>query len=153
MTKQLRLTSRDLFPQMARHWVGFDRLIDDLASAGPTISYPPYNITRITDTETNDNSWEITLAVAGFTEDDIEVVLKNNRLEISGTSGALAEQAGTEVEYLHKGIAERNFTRMFTLAEHVEVKGAKLVNGILRVQLVHTIPEELQPKRISIKTK
>jgi len=150
--KQPRLASSDLFPQMARQWVGFDRLFDELTS-GSSAGYPPYNIVRLTNEDSSDITYEVTLAVAGFTENDIEITVKNNQLIIAGTSGALAHEAGYDVEYLHKGIAERNFTRTFTLAEHVEVESASLVNGILRVCLVHKIPEELQPKKIEISTK
>ena len=90
------------------------------------------------------------MACAGFTEDDIEILVENNQLKISGKSGVLAEEAGTTVEYIHKGIAERNFQRTFKLAEHVEVDKAILKDGILKVVLVQHVPEELKPKHIAI---
>ena len=105
--------------------------------------YPPYNISK-----TKDDIYEITLAVAGFKKADIEIELEDGTLKISGTSNVLD---GDEIEYLHKGIAERNFVRTFKLAEHVEVKEAKLEDGILRVSLFRNVPDALKPQKISIK--
>jgi molecular chaperone IbpA len=89
--------------------------------------------------------------VAGFTQEDIEITVENNQLKISGKSAVLAEEVDSTVEYLHKGIAERNFIRTFKLAEHVEVVDASLKDGILKVLLNRNIPEAAKPKRITIK--
>ena len=156
-TKQYRITS-DLLNPLYKMSVGFDRLADDFltdpaftnASAS---GYPPFNINKITKTDTEEVDYEIVLALAGFTEKDIELVVENGSLKISGKSGCLNETDATdeeEVEYLHKGIAERSFTRTFKLAEYVEVKSASLRNGILRVRLWRNIPEAAKPKLIAI---
>jgi molecular chaperone IbpA len=112
--------------------------------------YPPYNVVRISKEDAED-VYEITLAVAGFTQEDIELTVENNQLKISGKSAVLAEEVDSTVEYLHKGIAERNFIRTFKLAEHVEVANASLKDGILKVRLFRNIPEAAKPKRIAIK--
>ena len=112
--------------------------------------YPPYNVARISK-EDADDVYEITLAVAGFTQEDIEITVENNQLKISGKSALLAEEVDSGVEYLHKGIAERNFIRTFKLAEHVEVVDASLKDGILKVLLNRNIPEAAKSKRIAIK--
>lgn len=151
-SKQLRITSDLLNSPLYKMSVGFDRLFDDFFHAPQVQSatgYPPYNVARITKEE-GDVSYEVTMACAGFTEDDIEILVENNQLKISGKSGVLAEEAGTTVEYIHKGIAERNFQRTFKLAEHVEVDKAILKDGILKVVLVQHVPEELKPKHIAI---
>ena len=94
-----------------------------------------------------DDVYEITLAVAGFKKDDIEIEIEDGTLKISGTSAVLDSD---EIEYLHKGIAERNFTRTFKLAEFVEVKSAKLEDGILRVSLYRNVPDAMKPQKIKI---
>ena len=138
-----RLTTLDL-PSLHRATVGFDRLFDELdrqfansASQG----YPPYNIAQI-----NDNEYVITLAVAGFGMDNLDITKDKNILTIEGTS----PKGDETVNYLHKGIAGRNFSRSFTLADHVEVERASLDNGMLNVYLKREVPEELQPKKIAI---
>jgi len=144
MTKQLRITTDTLSP-LFRASVGFDRIMNDFFSETAftnATGYPPYNIS----TDADDN-YEITLAVAGFKKSDIEIDLEDGTLKISGKSEVL-EQEGRE--YLHKGIAERNFVRSFKLAEYVEVKEAKLEDGILRVSLFRNIPDAMKPKKISI---
>lgn len=155
-SKQIRITSDLLNSPLYKMSVGFDRLFDDFFQANPAIAntsgYPPYNVARITDADEN-AQYEITLACAGFTEDDIEVSVDNGQLKIAGNSGVLAEEAGTTVEFIHKGIAERNFERKFKLADHVEVVDAKLKDGILKVRLQQLIPEALKPKRITINSK
>jgi len=151
-SKQLRVNSDLINSQLYKMSVGFDRLFDEFFTNPVNISaqsYPPYNVARVTDDE-GEVSYEITLAVAGFTEDDIEIVVENNHLKVSGKSGVLAEEAGTKVEYIHKGIAERNFTRTLRLADHVEVANAFLQDGILKIKLVVNIPEEAKPKTIKI---
>ena len=151
-SKQLRVNSDLINSQLYKMSVGFDRLFDEFFTNPVNISaqsYPPYNVARITD-EQGETSYEITLAVAGFTEADIEIVVEDNHLKVSGKSGVLAEEAGTKVEYIHKGIAERSFTRTLRLADHVEVEKAILQDGILKIKLVVNIPEEAKPKTIKI---
>lgn len=133
--------------------VGIDRLLDDLytVSGANSTGYPPYNITKIS-RDQEPTEYEITAAVAGFTQDDIEIVLEKNVLKISGTSGVLAHDADAQVDYLHKGIAERNFERKFHLSDHIQVTDANLRDGILRVRLAEIVPEELKPKHIEIKS-
>jgi len=124
--------------------VGFDRLFDELdrqfANSAPQ-GYPPYNIAQI-----NDDEYVITLAVAGFGMDNLDITKDKNILTVEGTS----PKGDDEVNYLHKGIAGRNFSRSFTLADHVEVERASLDNGMLNVYLKREVPEELQPKKIAI---
>tara|TARA_B110000503_G_scaffold67717_1_gene105974 strand:- start:3354 stop:3731 length:378 start_codon:yes stop_codon:yes gene_type:complete len=107
--------------------------------------YPPYNITK-----NKDDVYEITLAVAGFKKADIEIELEDGTLKITGTSNVLDKDNAVEVEFLHKGIAERNFIRTFKLAEYVEVKDAKLEDGLLRVQLERNVPDAMKPQKIKI---
>jgi len=152
MTKQMRITSDLINSPLFKVAVGFDRLFDDMLDNPTFIStgYPPYNVVRISKEDAED-VYEITLAVAGFTQEDIELTVENNQLKISGKSAVLAEEVDSTVEYLHKGIAERNFIRTFKLAEHVEVANASLKDGILKVRLFRNIPEAAKPKRIAIK--
>ena len=138
----------DLSP-LYRSTVGFDRLAGmlDQIMAGdtPSSSYPPYNIEK-----TGDDSYRITVAVAGFGEDDLNIEVKDAQLTVT------AKKRDTEGEakpvYLHRGIAERGFERRFQLAEHVRVSGAELVNGLLHVDLVREVPEALKPRTIAINT-
>lgn len=152
MTKQLRIASDFINSPLFKAAVGFDRLFDDMFEnpSFQSTGYPPYNVARISREDAED-IYEITLAVAGFTQDDIELTVENNQLKISGKSAVLAEEVDTKVEYLHKGIAERNFIRTFKLAEHVEVESAALKDGILKVRLYRNVPEAAKPKRIEIK--
>jgi molecular chaperone IbpA len=120
-------------------------MVNEFFNAGTldnTSGYPPYNISK-----DSDDVYEITLAVAGFKKSDIEIELEDGTLKIVGNSAILDSE---EKEYLHKGIAERNFIRTFKLAEYVEVKDAKLEDGILRVSLFRNVPEALKPQKISI---
>ena len=138
------------FAPLYRSTVGFDRLFSMLDQVGggeanaPT--YPPYNIER-----TGENAYRITVAVAGFTEADLSIESKENTLTIRGDkqakTGNGAEEAG---EVLYQGIAARTFERRFQLADHVEVRGAALENGLLHVDLVREIPEAMKPRRIAI---
>lgn len=152
-SKQLRITSDLLNSPLYKMSVGFDRLFDEMMTNPVNISaggYPPYNVARLTDKETGDQDYEITLAVAGFTQDDIDITVEDKHLKIEGRSAVLAEDVNHDVDYIHKGIAERNFQRTFRLAEHVEVKSASLKDGILKVVLFLNVPEEAKPKKISI---
>jgi molecular chaperone IbpA len=136
----------DLAP-LYRSTVGFDRLFSRLDQAtgfdGATPSYPPYNIER-----TGENAYRITLAVAGFSDADLSIEAKENTLTIRGEKQAKADEKKGEV--LYRGIAARAFERVFQLAEHVEVKGAALENGLLHVDLVRELPEAMKPRQIKI---
>jgi molecular chaperone IbpA len=140
-----RYTTLNL-PHFHKATVGFDRMFDELERTfanSKATSYPPYNIVQI-----NDDEYMISVAVAGFAMSDLDVVKDKNILRIEGTTAESEE----EVEYLHKGIGARNFRREFTLADHVEVESASLELGMLNVYLKREVPEELQPKKIEIKT-
>ena len=127
-----------------RSTVGFDRLArlaEEALDAGNGASYPPYNIER-----QGDYAYRITLAVAGFREDELNVEARENALVVSGEKSPQEK----ETAYLFKGIARRNFKRVFRLADHVKVDGADLANGLLTIDLVHEVPEEKKPRRIAI---
>lgn len=144
MNKQIRFSAESLSP-LFKTSVGFDNLVNEFFNEpqfANATGYPPYNISK-----TDDDIYEITLAVAGFKKPDIEIELEDGVLKITGTSTILDEEG---VEYLHKGIAERNFVRTFKLAEYVEVKDARLQDGILRVGLFKNVPEALKPQKIDI---
>ena len=132
----------DLAP-LYRSTVGFDRLFsmfDNGFEAAP--GYPPYNIER-----TGENDYRITVAVAGFGENELSIEAKENTLTIKGEKQAKQEQKG---EVLYQGIAARAFERVFQLADHVQVKAATLENGLLHVDLVREIPEAKKPRQIPI---
>lgn len=133
----------DLSP-LYRTTVGFDRMFNllDSASGGDTAQpYPPYNIER-----TGENAYRVTLAVAGFSEVDLDIHAKESVLSVKGEKKEEAE--GREV--LYRGIAARAFERRFQLADHVEVTGASLENGLLHIDLVREIPEAMKPRKIVI---
>jgi len=125
-----------------RSTVGFDRLLNLLESAGEQ-GYPPYNIER-----SDENNYRVTLAVAGFAEKDLSVVAEYLKLTVTGKREAAAQP--DQASFLHQGIAGRAFERSFQLAEHVEVKAARLENGLLHVDLERIVPEEKKPRRIQI---
>lgn len=130
------------FSPLYRSTVGFDQLqsLLDSVTQDTAPTYPPYNIER-----TSENDYRITVAVAGFGQDDLEIEVKQNVLTISGKR---AEPE--ETTYLYRGIAGRSFERRFQLADHVEVSGARLENGLLHVDLVRRVPEALKPRKIEI---
>jgi molecular chaperone IbpA len=136
----------DLAP-LYRSTVGFDRLfsmLDQVSGVDNSGSaYPPYNIER-----TGENAYRITLAVAGFGDKDISIEAKQNTLTIKGEKQAKADEKKSEV--LYQGIAARAFERVFQLAEHVQVTGAGLENGLLHVDLVREVPEAMKPRQIPI---
>jgi molecular chaperone IbpA len=123
--------------------IGFDRLarLVDTAAATADVSYPPYNIEK-----TGDDSYRLTMAVAGFGPDDIEMIVKDNALFIAGR----VSSEGSKAEVLYRGIAGRAFERKFVLADHMVVDGAELQNGLLHVNLKRVVPEALKPRRIAI---
>jgi molecular chaperone IbpA len=133
----------DLTP-LYRSTVGFDRLFSLLDGAfdGPAQTYPPYNIER-----TGEDAYRITVAVAGFTDKELNIEVKENALTIRGDKTANAED---KAEVLYQGIAARAFERRFQLADHVEVTGASVENGLLHVDLVRRIPEAKKPRQIPI---
>lgn len=135
----------DLAP-LYRSTVGFDRLatmLDQVMTGdGPAPTYPPYNIEK-----TGEDAYRITLAVAGFGEDDLEIEVKDQALRITASK---KEADGEKPVYLHRGIAERGFERRFQLADHVRVSGAELSNGLLHVDLTREVPEALKPRTIKI---
>jgi molecular chaperone IbpA len=140
-----RLQTLDL-PSFARTAVGFERLFDEIERGfanSQTNNYPPYNVAEITEDE-----WMISIAVAGFGMDNLDITLDKNILTVEGTPPKGAEN----VKYLHKGIGGRSFRRSFTLADHIEVANATLELGVLNIQLKRNVPEALQPKKIAIKT-
>ncbi len=137
----------DLSP-LYRTSVGFDRMASMLdamtpADGGPT--YPPYNIEK-----TGESDYRISLAVAGFTPEDVSIETKQGDLVIAGARTARDDVDGAQ--FLHRGIAERAFERRFKLADHVRVTGAKMENGLLHVDLVREVPEALKPRRIAIES-
>jgi molecular chaperone IbpA len=132
------------FPQLTRSAVGFDRLFNEIERSfvnGQTANYPPYNLVEITEDE-----WMISVAVAGFGMDNLDITLDKNLLVIEGFT-----TPDEDIKYLHKGIGGRSFRRTFTLADHIEVANATLELGILNIHLKRNVPEELQPKKIAIK--
>jgi molecular chaperone IbpA len=133
----------DLAP-LYRSTVGFDRLFSmlDHGVDGAAPGYPPYNIER-----TGENEYRITVAVAGFGENDLSIEAKENTLTIRGEKNAKEEKRG---EVLYQGIAARAFERVFQLADYVQVKGAHLENGLLHVDLVRELPETKKPRSIPI---
>jgi molecular chaperone IbpA len=132
------------FSPFFRSTVGFDRLFDLLdRSAEQSQGYPPYNIER-----TGENHYRISIAVAGFGEKDLSADVNNGVLTVTGKR----EEQSDKQAFLYQGIAGRAFERSFQLAEHVEVRGAKLENGLLHVDLERVIPEEKKPRKIAIST-
>jgi molecular chaperone IbpA len=133
----------DLSP-LYRTSVGFERMsrLFDHALENQKSSYPPYNIAK-----TGEESYRITLAVAGFALDDLEIVLHNRVLTVKGNS---QPQDDDTVEFLHRGIAGRAFERRFNLAAHIEVVGATTDNGLLHIDLKQLVPDELKPRAIAI---
>jgi molecular chaperone IbpA len=136
-----KLTALDLHP-LYRNAIGVDRLFDRLISniEAPQNNYPPYNIVQV-----NEDEYFIELAVAGLDENDIEITQDQNTLVITG-----AIEVSEDFNYLHKGIAGRNFRREFALADHVEVVSADLNKGILLINLKRELPEAMKPKTIAI---
>ena len=135
------------FTPLFRSTIGFDRLFDRLDSVAQydtNQSYPPYNIERSDETH-----YRISLAVAGFADKDLTVEVRDGVLTVQGKRNEESERTESS-GYLYQGIAGRAFERRFQLAEHVEVKGAKLENGLLHVDLERIVPEERKPRRIAI---
>ncbi|MBO0661513.1 Hsp20 family protein [Jiella sp. MQZ9-1] len=135
------------FAPLYRSTVGFDRLfsmLDGLSQPDNVQTYPPYNIER-----TGEDAYRITMAVAGFDESELSIESRENTLTVTGEK---AETGDDTTETLYRGIAGRAFERRFQLADHVEVKGANLKNGLLHIDLVRVIPEAMKPRKIEIAT-
>jgi molecular chaperone IbpA len=133
----------DLSP-LYRSTVGFDSLasmLDQVADDNEATTYPPYNIERLTE-----NEYRITMAVAGFGKEDVAIEVKENTLSIRGEK----KEANTQRTFLHRGIASRAFERSFQLADHLEVRGADVKDGLLSVELKREVPERLKPRVIQI---
>ena len=138
------MRSVDLTP-LLRATVGFDRmmnLLDTQTRLDQGDGYPPYNIEKI-----GEDNYRITMAVAGFGEDDLDVTVKENSLTIKGKK---ADADQDKVKYLYRGIATRTFERRFELADHIKVSAAKLENGLLSLELVREVPEAMKPRTIKI---
>ena len=132
--------------RFGRSLIGFEPTLRRLANAetlGNTTGYPPYNLERVAE-----HQYRITLAVAGFTLDELDITLTDNNLVVVGNTEGRQEDTGRTV--IHKGIAERNFTRSFVLADHVVVTGASLEHGLLTIELTQEVPEALKPRKIQI---
>ena len=136
-----RVTTLTL-PDFHRTMLGFDRLVEDFQSFN-NAGYPPYNVEK-----SGDDKYQITLALAGFVRDDIKINIQEGTLTVTGEK---ADSKDDGIEYLHRGIANRSFTRNWSLAEYVEVVEAKMENGMLYIALERIVPEEKKPKSIKIK--
>lgn len=149
-------TTTDFSP-LYRSYIGFDHLaglIDKASRADKQSSYPPYNIELLAE-----DQYRITMAIAGFSEQDVDIESKDNSLIVIGTKAVDAKASNNTIEnqvprkFLHQGIAERNFERKFQLGEHVRVIGAFMKDGLLHIDLQREIPEALKPRKISINGK
>jgi molecular chaperone IbpA len=133
------------FAPLFRWSVGFDRMLDALESASrvePIDNWPPYDIVKL-----GEDDYRISMAVAGFTQDNLTITQEQNMLMVAGQKSDEGEANG---QYLHRGIAARAFQRRFELADHVKVVGASVVNGLLTIELKRELPEEMKPRRIAI---
>jgi molecular chaperone IbpA len=136
------------FAPLWRSSVGFDRLfelINDTQRLESQDNYPPCDIVR-----TDENAYRISLAVAGFSPDEITITAQQNKLTVAGSKAEPKDGSRAEHEYLHQGISARSFERQFNLEDHVEVEGASFENGLLHIELVRKIPEAMKPRRIQI---
>lgn len=129
------------FTPLFRSTIGFDRLLDILGDSTARPGWPPYNIEKM-----GDDRYSIKMAIAGFTPQEVEVIQQGNTLAIRGEKSA----EGEEPEVLHRGLALRNFEQSFNLADYVKVASAGLENGLLSIDLVREVPEQLRPRRIQI---
>jgi molecular chaperone IbpA len=139
------MRTSDLAP-LYRSTVGFDRLfslLDQVGGLDTTSGYPPYNIERV-----DENAYRITVAVAGFTENELAIEVKESTLTVRGEKQLKQDEKAGEV--LYQGIAARAFERRFQLADHVQVTGARLENGLLHIELKREIPEAMKPRQIPI---
>lgn len=141
------------FAKLDRYMIGSDKMAETIGKAFQAMSnnalntaYPPFNLKK-----TDENVYVLEMAVAGFGKQDIEMTLEDNKLIIKGQASIDSDlKNSAESGYLYKGIAERPFTRSFSLADNVEIKNAQLINGMLKIWLEHMIPEHKKPKKIDI---
>jgi molecular chaperone IbpA len=141
-------TSTDFSP-LYRSFIGFDHLaglIEKASHADKQSSYPPYNVELLAE-----DRYRITMATAGFTDDELEIESKQNTLVVTGTKNTVNKDSSRK--FLHQGIAERNFERKFQLGDHVKVIGAFMDHGLLHIDLEREIPEALKPRKIAINGK
>ncbi|HBL6084847.1 TPA: heat shock chaperone IbpB [Enterobacter hormaechei] len=129
------------FSPLLRQWIGFDKLANALQSATEQQTFPPYNIEK-----SDDNHYRITLALAGFRQEDLDIQLEGTRLTVKGSP----EKPDTETKWLHQGLVTQPFSLSFTLADHMEVSGATFINGLLNIDLTRNVPEAIAPQRIAI---
>jgi molecular chaperone IbpA len=145
-SKEITVMTTFDFSPLYRNSIGFDRLASLLASAQRVEQgggYPPYNIVS-----EDENRYRITMAVAGFAQDDLDITSEQNTLTVTGKRND--EEDGSSERFLHRGIANRAFERRFNLADHVRVTGASLENGLLHIDLEREIPEAMKPRKIEI---
>lgn len=142
MNQQLRTINAADLAHLSRALVGFDRYFGSHAPAGNG-NYPPHNIVKY-----SDDTYAIEVAVAGFTKEEVTVEIDQDQLTIRGVKNRPND---SNVEYLHRGLAARDFEQTFTLAEYMEVRGAKVDNGMLQIDLQRIVPEALKPRQIEIK--
>lgn len=142
-SQKVALHSLDI-PSIYKYGIGFDSIFNELnrLTTSQTTNYPPYNIVKI-----DEDHFNIEIAVAGFREGDISVVVEKSNLTIKGEQKT---DIDTDAEYLYRGISARSFARSFTIADHVEVVGATVENGILTVQMERVVPEADKPRLIEI---
>jgi molecular chaperone IbpA len=140
MTMQLRTIDPAALAAVSRALVGFDRYFNSPNHVNG--NYPPHNIVKY-----NDTHYGIEVAVAGFTKDEITVEVDQDQLMITGKKATSVEG----VEYLHRGLAARDFEQQFTLAEYMEVRGAEVKDGMLKIEIERIVPEALKPRQITIK--
>ena len=136
------------FAPLWRSSVGFDRLFDlinDTQRLDAQDNYPPYDIVR-----TGENAYRISVALAGFSPDEISITAQQNRLTVAGSKTEPKGGQTPDHEYLHQGISARSFERQFNLEDHVEVEGAAFENGLLQIELARKIPEAMKPRKIEI---
>ena len=132
-----------------RALIGFDQLFDTFETRFAhqiSNNYPPYNIEK-----KGENLYNIVVAVAGFSKDEVAVEVEGDQLTIRGEKALTAEVADSQIEYLHRGLAFRDFERRFTLAEHMEIKSAEIKDGLLSIEIERLIPESMLPRKIEVK--
>lgn len=143
----LHFNAKDLDPFA----IGFGQMYDTLNKVNEQIgtvvpSYPPYNILQ-----TGENTYTIELAVAGFSKDDIDITIEDDVLTVKGKTNAVDNEDDDLAEYLHKGISNRDFKRKFTIADQIEVAGAEMDNGLLKVFLENIVPDHKKPRNVKVK--
>lgn len=139
---QLRTIDTNALAHLNRALVGFDRIFNDRFFETRTTNYPPYNILKY-----EENSYGIEVAIAGFSKEEITVEIEQDQLTIRGTNIVTENR---QVEYLHRGLAARDFEQVFTLAEYMEVKGAEIKDGLLTIKIERIIPDALLPRQIEV---